>query len=159
MKNVKGVTVDPPSLIVKLKFLSCLVCATITLPDETVSVSSLVSPTIKPESVSMVNAPVVVSATSALKKFPPAITVLDVFDVPDTLMAAACVEVPENEALNVELSVKPATILAKPVIAVCGVIASLDNIATRSLPTNMEAITLLTPDELLIVSIDHPERV
>ena len=49
----------------------------------TVTVNSCASPTIIPESVSIVNAPVVVSAASALKKFPPAINDAELFVVPD----------------------------------------------------------------------------
>ena len=73
--NAKGVFVTPPSLTVNDKFLSCEVCATVTLLLETVTVNSCASPTNRPASASIVIAPVVVSAASDLKKFPPAITV------------------------------------------------------------------------------------
>ena len=82
--NAIGVFVTPPSLTVKLKFLSCDVCATVTLLLETVTVYSCESPTINPESESIVNAPVVVSAASALKKLPPEINVPELFVVPET---------------------------------------------------------------------------
>ena len=68
------------------KSLSCDVCAIVTLLLATVTVNSCASPTMIPESVSTVSAPVVVSAASALRKLPPAITVLEVFDVPDTII-------------------------------------------------------------------------
>ena len=64
--------------VVILKFLSSEVCASVTWFDETLIVNSCASPTINPVSSSIVNAPVVVSAASALKKFPPAITVPEV---------------------------------------------------------------------------------
>ena len=79
--NFNGVTVDPPSFIEKLKSLSCDVCAIVTLLLDSVTVNSCASPITIPESVSTVIDPVVVSFASALKKFPPAISVLDVFDV------------------------------------------------------------------------------
>jgi hypothetical protein len=87
--NDNGVFVTPPSLIVKLKFLSSDVCATVTLLLVTEIVNSCASPTIKPVSLSIVNAPVVVSDASALRTFPPAIIVPDVFVVPETSMFAA----------------------------------------------------------------------
>ena len=66
-------------------------------------------------SVSIVIAPVVVSAASDLKKFPPAITVPEVLVVPDTSSAVAAVVVPENTAPNVEFNVIPTYITANPV--------------------------------------------
>ena len=60
--NAIGVFVTPPSLIVKLKFLSCDVCATVTLLLETEIVNSCASPTITPVSLSIVKAPAIVSA-------------------------------------------------------------------------------------------------
>ena len=73
-------------------------------------------------------------------------------------MFAACVLVPSNTALKVEVSVKPAFISAKPVWVTLGVNVSLESIATRVLPAYMELTTLLPP-ELAKVSINHPERV
>ena len=81
---------------------------------DTVIVSSCESPILIPLSVSNVNCPVDVSAASALRKLPPAISVAEVLLVPDTSMLAACVLVPSNTALNVLLSVKPALISANP---------------------------------------------
>ena len=52
--NFKGIFVTPPSLIVKLKSLSCDVCATVTSLLETVTVNSCASPIITPVSVSIV---------------------------------------------------------------------------------------------------------
>jgi hypothetical protein len=69
------------------------------------------------------------------------------------------VELPENEAPSVEFNVSPAAIVAKPDIAVCGVIASLESTATLMLPTYMEAITFEMPELLLMVSIFQPDSV
>ena len=164
--NDKGVLVTPPSLIVKLKFLSCLVCAIVTSPELAVIVNSCSSPTNKPASASMVKAPVVVSAASALKKLPPAITVAEVFVVPLTSTALACAEFPEKLAPQVEFNVIPEATVANPFAAKgvlvgeppSGVNASFDNTATLVLPTNIDAIVLLTLDAVT-VSIFQPESV
>src|SRR6056300_139097 len=113
--NAKGVLVTPPSLIVKLKSLSCEVCAIVTLLLVTVIDNSCASPTTNPPSASIVSDPVVVSAASALKKLPPAISDADEFEVELTSMKVACVFVPSNTAPSVELSDRPALISANPV--------------------------------------------
>ena len=162
-----GVFVTPPSLIVTDRSLSCDVCAIVMLPELAVIVNSCPSPIVIPELLSMVRAPVVVSAASALRKLPPAITEAEVFDVDDTSTADACDELPENDAPSVEFNVNPALIDAKPFAAngvpdgdpACGVNASLDNTATRMLPTYIDDMTLLTPLELFTVSIFHPDSV
>src|SRR6056300_296409 len=110
-----GVLVTPPSLIVKLKSLSCEVCAIVTLLLVTVIDNSCASPTTNPPSESIVSDPVVVSAASALKKLPPAISDADEFEVELTSMKVACVFVPSNTAPSVELSDRPALISANPV--------------------------------------------
>ena len=104
--------VPPPSesFVVIVKSLSADVCANVTLLLETVTENSCASPTINPVSASIVIAPVVVSAASALKKLPPAIIEDDVFVVPDTSNADADVVVPSNTAPKVEFKVIPALI-------------------------------------------------
>ena len=156
--NCRGVFVTPPSLTVNFKSLSCEVCATVTSLLSTVIVSSCESPMMTPPSASTVSAPVVLSGASALKKLPPAISVAEVLDVPDTSMCAACVFVPSNTAPSVEFNVNPALIEANPVCVALGVNVSLESIATLVLPAYMELTTLLPP-ELANVSIFHPESV
>src|SRR5210317_1155012 len=113
--NAKGVLVTPPSLIVKLRSLSCEVCAIVTLLLVTVIDNSCASPTTSPPSESIVSDPVVVSAASALRKLPPAISDADEFVVELTSTNVACVLVPSNTAPSVELSDRPALISANPV--------------------------------------------
>ena len=161
-----GVFVTPPSLMVTDKFLSSDVCARVISPLLAEIVNSCPSPIVMPELLSMVRAPVVVSEASALRKLPPAITVGDVFEVLDTSTDDACDEFPENDAPRDEFNVIPELIAAKPLVAngvtegdpASGVNASLDSTATLMLPTNMEDITLLTPDAVT-VSIFQPESV
>ena len=109
-------------------------------------------------SLSIVNAPVVVSAASALKKFPPAITVPEVFVVPDTSKAVADVVVPSNTPPNVEFKVIPALIEANPVCVSDGVNVSFDKIATLVFPAYIEETTLFPP-ALASVSTFHPDNV
>ena len=125
---------------------------------ETEIVNSCASPTTTPVSLSTVNDPVVVSLASALRKLPPAMTVAEVFDVPETSMFAACVLVPSNTALKVEFSVKPALISANPDCDTLGVKVSLESIATLVLPTYIEDTTL-SPPALASVSIFQPDSV
>jgi hypothetical protein len=125
---------------------------------ETVIVNSCEPPINIPESVSIVKAPVVVSAASALRKLPPAMTVAEVFDVPDTSIADACVLVPSNTAPKVEFSVNPALIVANPVCVALGVNVSLESIATLVLPAYIDETTLFPP-ELASVSISQPDSV
>ena len=157
--NCRGVFVTPPSLTVNFKSLSCEVCATVTLLLVTVTVNSCASPTIIPLSVSMVRAPVVVSAAFDLRKLAPPCNVSpgdDALVVSDVSKVAACVLEPSNTAPSVEFSVIPALIVANPVCVTLGVKVASDKIATRVLPAYMEDTTLLPP-ELPSVSIFQPE--
>ena len=161
-----GVFVTPPSLMVTARFLSSDVCARVISPLLAEIVNSCPSPIVIPELLSIVRAPVVVSEASALRKLPPAITVADVFEVDETSIADACDEFPENDAPRDEFNVIPELIAAKPLVAngvtegdpPSGVNASFDSTATLMLPTNMEDMTLLTPDAVT-VSIFQPESV
>ena len=88
----------------------------------------------------------------------PAINVAEVFVVDDTSIADACVVDPSNTAPNVELSVSPAFIEAKPVCVTVGVKVSFESIATLVLPAYIDETTLLPP-ALASVSIFQPESV
>ena len=63
----------------------------------------------------MVSPPVVVSATSDLRKLPPAINVPELFVVPDTFKKVADVFVPSNTAPRVSFNVIPDLIAVNPV--------------------------------------------
>ena len=120
--------------------------------------NSCESPIFKPPSASIVKAPVVVSAASALKKFPPAIILALVLVVLDTSTAGAEVELPSNTPPSVLLSVIPALISANPVCVDDGVNVSFESMAVLVLPTYIEDTTL-SPPELPIDSIFQPESV
>ena len=107
---------------------------------------------------SIVILPVVVSAASALRKFPPANTVADVFVVPETFIDDAYVVAPANIAPSVEFKVIPALIVANPVCVALGVNVSFDSIATLVAPAYIEETTLFPP-ELANVSIFQPDSV
>jgi hypothetical protein len=92
-------------------------------------------------------------------KLPPAIIVPDELVVPAVLRNCADVVVPENRAPRVEFRVIPADMVANPVIEAPGVNPSALNIATRVLPEYIEAITLLTAESLVTVSILNPDSV
>ena len=119
-----------------------------------------------PELLSIVKAPVVVSEASALRKFPPAMTEADVFDVLDTFRCVAEVVAPSNTAPRLLLSVNPELIVGNPLVnkgepsgdPASGVNVSFERTATLMLPTYMEEITLLTVDAVT-VSIFQPDSV
>ena len=159
--NLITSVVTPPSLTVKIISLSSDVCANVISLDDTDTVSSCESPTSIPVSLSIVKAPVVVSAVSALKKLPPAIRVDEEFVVPLTLTNDAEVFVPSNTMpLIVEFNVNPALIVVNPayVVVSVGVNSSFDKIDTLVPPANIAAMTL-SPPELAAVSITNPDCV
>ena len=120
--------------------------------------SSCVSPTLSPRSESIVSLPTILSLSSALKKFPPAITVPDVFVVLETSILAAEEFVPKNTiSLIPEFKVIPGLIDENPDCSLLGVKAALcDKIATLVPPAYIDETTL-SPPELAIVSITNPD--
>ena len=110
----------------------------------------------------IVNDPAIASLVSALKKFPPAITVADVFVVLDTSSAAACADDPLKLAPIESFNVIPGNIFGNPVFAesqvASGVNSFFDKIATLTFAAYIEETTCVPP-VYVTVSITHPDCV
>mgnify|MGYP004250548055 CR=1 FL=1 len=122
-------------------------------------VTSEPAPNVIPESLVIVNAPVVVLAASFLIKFPPAISDAELFVVPDVSTKDADVFVPSNTALKFEFNVNPALIVVNPDIVVCGVNVTDETMHTCTFPTYILDITLSTLPLSVTVSTFQPDNV